>query len=202
MNSPLKHLPAMERRAVTVETVIALAAEQNPSEITTASIAKRMGLTQGAIFRHFTTKDAILEAVMEWVAEKLLSGQEKVLQAGLSPLVALEAIFLAHIDFVAEHPGVPRILFGELQRGESTAAKLMAQSLIRRYAERVRQLLEGGKECGEVDTSLESEAGAILFIGTVQGLVMQSMLAGDVGRIRRVAPRAFAIFRRGIGRTQ
>ena len=202
MNSPLKHLPAMERRAVTVETVIALAAEQNPSEITTASIAKRMGLTQGAIFRHFTTKDAILEAVMEWVAEKLLSGQEKVLQAGLSPLVALEAIFLAHIDFVAEHPGVPRILFGELQRGESTAAKLMAQSLIRRYAERVRQLLEEGKECGEVDTSLESEAGAILFIGTVQGLVMQSLLAGDVGRIRLIAPRAFAIFRRGIRRTQ
>jgi AcrR family transcriptional regulator len=192
----------MERRAVTVETVIALAAEQNPSEITTASIAKRMGLTQGAIFRHFSTKDAILQAVMEWVAEKLLSRQEKVLQAGLSPLVALEAIFLAHIDFVVEHPGVPRILFGELQRGESTAAKLMAQSLIRRYAKRVRQLLEEGKECGEVDTSLESEAGAILFIGTVQGLVMQSMLAGDVGRIRRVAPQAFAIFRRGIGRTQ
>ncbi len=202
MNSPLKHLPAMERRAVTVETVIALAAEQNPSEITTAAIAKRMGLTQGAIFRHFSSKDAILEAVMEWVAEKLLSRQEKVLQAGLSPLAALEAIFLAHIDFVVEHPGVPRILFGELQRGESTAPKRMAQSLIRRYAERVRQLLEEGKECGEVDTSLESEAGAILFIGTVQGLVMQSLLAGDVGRIRLIAPRAFAIFRRGIRRTQ
>lgn len=202
MNSPLKHLPAMERRAVTVEAVVALAAEQNPSEITTAAIAKRMGLTQGAIFRHFSSKDAILEAVMEWVAEKLLSRQEKVLRAALSPLAALEAIFLDHIDFVVEHPGVPRILFGELQRGESTAPKRMAQSLIRRYAERVQQLLEEGKECGEVDTSLESEAGAILFIGTVQGLVMQSLLAGDVGRIRRVAPRAFAIFRRGIGRTQ
>jgi AcrR family transcriptional regulator len=202
MNSPLKYLPAMERRAVTVETVIALAAEQNPSEITTAAIAKRMGLTQGAIFRHFSSKDAILEAVMEWVAEKLLSRQEKVLQAGLSPLAALQAIFMAHINFVVEHPGVPRILFGELQRGESTAPKRMAQSLIRRYAERVQQLLEEGKECGEVDTSLESEAGAILFIGTVQGLVMQSLLAGDVGRIRLIAPRAFAIFRRGIGRTQ
>lgn len=202
MNSPIKHLPAIERRAVTVETVIALAAEQNPSEITTASIAKRMGLTQGAIFRHFATKDAILEAVMEWVAEKLLSGQENVLQEDLSPLTALEAIFLAHINFVTEHPGVPRILFGELQRGESTAAKRIAQTLIRQYAERVRQLLEEGKEYGEVDTSLESEAGATLFIGTIQGLVMQSMLAGDVGRIRLVAPRAFAIFRRGIGRAQ
>lgn len=202
MNSHLKHLPAVERRAVTVETVIALAAEQNPSEITTASIAKRMGLTQGAIFRHFSSKDAILEAVMEWVAEKLLSRQEEKLQGGLSPLAALEAIFMAHIDFVVEHPGVPRILFGELQRKESTSAKRMAQTLLRRYAERVHQLLEEGKENGEVDTSLESEAGAILFIGTVQGLVMQSLLAGDVGRIRRVAPQAFAIFRRGIGRAQ
>jgi len=202
MNSHLKHLPALERRAVTVETVIALAAEQNPSEITTASIAKRMGLTQGAIFRHFPTKDAILEAVMEWVAEELLSRQEKVLQEGLSPLAALEATFMAHIEFVAEHPGVPRILFGELQRGESSAAKRMAQTLIHRYAERVRHLLEEGKQSGEVDASLESEAGAILFIGTVQGLVMQSLLAGDVARIRRVAPQAFAIFRRGIGRTQ
>lgn len=200
MNSQHKHLPAAERRAVTVETVIALAAEQNPSEITTASIAKRMGLTQGAIFRHFPTKDAILEAVMEWVAEKLLSRQEKVVQEGLSPLAALEAIFMAHIEFVAEHPGVPRILFGELQRGELSAAKRMAQTLIHRYAERVRRLLEEGKQCGEVDTSLESEAGAILFIGTVQGLVMQSLLAGDVTRIERIAPQAFAIFRRGIGR--
>lgn len=202
MSAHLKHLPATERRAVTVETVIALAAEQNPSEITTASIAKRMGLTQGAIFRHFPTKDAVLEAVMVWVAEQLLSRQEKVLLDGLSPLAALEAIFMAHIDFVVEHPGVPRILFGELQRGESTAAKRMAQSLLHRYAERVQSLLEEGKGRGEVDPSLESEAGAILFIGTVQGLVMQALLAGDVGRIVRFAPRAFAIFRRGIGRTQ
>lgn len=44
MNSSNKHLPAEERRAVTVEVVVELAGEQNPSEITTAAIAKRMGL--------------------------------------------------------------------------------------------------------------------------------------------------------------
>ena len=44
-----------------------MAAEQNPSEITTAAIAKRMKLTQGAIFRHFPSKDSIWQAVMEWL---------------------------------------------------------------------------------------------------------------------------------------
>ena len=41
---------------------------------------------------------------------------------------------------------------------------------------------------------------ATLFIGTIQGLVMQSMLSGDVERIRRDAPRVFAIYQRGIRR--
>lgn len=80
MNSSNKHLPAEERRAVTVEAVVELAGEQNPSEITTAAIAKRMGLTQGALFRHFPNKDAILQAVMEWVAERLMSRIEKAVQ--------------------------------------------------------------------------------------------------------------------------
>lgn len=52
-----RYLSAEERRAVTVDTVVALAAEENPSEITTAAIAARMKVTQGALFRHFPSKD-------------------------------------------------------------------------------------------------------------------------------------------------
>lgn len=201
MQGPTK-LPADERRAVTVDTVVELAAEQNPSEITTSAIAKRMGLTQGALFRHFHTKDAILQAVMEWVAEQLLSRVDKAAEAASSPLQALEAVFMAHIDFVVQRPGVPRIIFGELQRAEETAPKRLVQTIVRRYGERLHRLIEAGKSNGELDPALDSEAAAILFIGTIQGLVMQSLLAGDVDRIRRDAPRAFAIYRRGVGRAQ
>ena len=56
MRSTANYLPADERRVVTVETVINLAATTNPTDITTSAIAARMGLTQGAIFRHFPTK--------------------------------------------------------------------------------------------------------------------------------------------------
>lgn len=201
MNTRGKNLPAQERRAVTVEAVVALAAEQNPSEITTAAIAKRMGLTQGALFRHFASKDAILQAVMEWVAEGMLSRMDKAAQAAPTPLAALEAMFMAHVGFVVEHPGVPRMLFGELQRAEETGPKRMVQTLIRRYGERVRHLIEEGKAHGELDAGIDTEAAAVLFIGTVQGLVMQSLLAGDIGRIRQEAPRVFALYRRGIRST-
>lgn len=199
MTNHAKHLPADVRRAVTVEAVVALAASQNPSEITTSAIAKHMNLTQGALFRHFPSKDAILQAVMEWVAEQLLARIDKAAMGIDSPSAALQAMFMGHVEFVAEHPGVPRMIFGELQRAGHSAPKRMVQTLITRYGERLHRLIEQGKAQGELDAQLDAEAAATLFIGTVQGLVMQSMLAGDVERIRRDAPRVFAIYLRGIG---
>lgn len=196
-----KHLPAEERRAVTIEAVVQLAGLRNPSEITTAAIAQHMHLTQGALFRHFPSKEAIWEAVMEWVAERLLQRIDSAAQGKDSPLEALEAVFKGHVEFVAQHPGVPRMMFGELQRAETTPAKRMARTLIQRYGERLHRLIEKGKARGELSPTLDSEAAALLFIGTIQGLVMQSLLAGDVERMGRDAPRVFGIYRRGIGST-
>lgn len=193
-----RKLPADERRTATVEAVVSLAAEQNPSDITTAAIANRMGLTQGALFRHFPTKDAILQAVMSWVAERLLAGVDRAAQSETSPTAALEAVFMTHVQFVSEHPGVPRMLFGELQRPGETLPKRIVQTMIRHYGERLRLLLEAGKAHGELTPELDVDAATVLFVGSIQGLVMQALLAGDVARIRRDAPGVFAIYRRGI----
>ena len=200
MSERASPLPAEERRHATVEAVVALAARQNPSDISTTAIAQHMGLTQGALFRHFPTKEALWHSVMEWVAERLLARIDRAARAHESPSAALEAMFMSHVEFVSEHPGVPRMLFGELQRSGATPAKRMAQALIQRYAERLSGLIDRGKAAGELSATLDNEAAATLFIGTVQGLVMQSLLAGDVGRIRRDAPRVFGIYRRGIAR--
>lgn len=193
-----KHLPADERRAVTVDTVIELAAEQNPSDITTTAIARRMRLTQGALFRHFPTKDAIWEAVMQRVAEHVLGFVDNAKKSERSALAALEAIYTAHIDFVVRHPGVPRMLFGELQRPGESPAKRIVEALTGRYAERLRAVIRQGKATGELAADVDPTAAATLFIGMIQGLVMQSLLAGDPKRIRRDAPGVFAIFREGI----
>jgi AcrR family transcriptional regulator len=199
MNVHPKHLPADERRAATVEAVVQLAAEHNPSDITTTAIARHMGLTQGALFKHFPTKEAILEAVMGWVAERLLARVDAAAAQAASPQAALEAMFMAHVGFVSEHPGVPRMLFGELQRAGDSVPKRMVQTLIRRYGKRLKAVIEQGKDAGELSPALDSDAAVTMLIGMIQGLVMQSLLAGDVARIAREAPRLFAIYIRGIG---
>ena len=202
MQESPRHLPADERRAVTVEAVVELAAEQNPSDITTAAIAKRMRLTQGALFRHFPSKDAIWQAVLEWVADRLIERTDKAAREATSPLGALEAMFKTHIDFIARHPGVPRMIFGELQRHDDTPAKRMVTTLINRYRDRLSVLMDKGKDEGELAKDLDTKAAATLFVGMIQGLVIQSLLAGNVARLKKEAPGVFAIYLSGIRRSR
>jgi len=196
-----KHLPADERRNLTVDAVVKLAGSQNPSEITTAAIAKQMNLTQGALFRHFPSKEAIWQSVIEWVADRLLSRIDQAAKGIDSPIAAMQAMFLSHVEFVAEHPGVPRMIFGELQRSESPARR-MVQTLQERYRTRLTHLIAKGKKDGEIHEKLDAHAAAALFLGAIQGLVMQSLISGDMKRMRADAPRVFAIYRNGIGSKQ
>ena len=193
-----KYLPAEERRAVIVETVLVLAAEGNPSKITTAAIADRMGLTQGALFRHFPSKDAIWEAVMMWVSERLLERADQASRSASNPLEGLEAVFSAHISFIAEYPGVPGIFFGELQRSEESPARKQARFLMEKYGGRILHMLEAGKKAGLIDEQVESRVAAGLFIGMIQGLVLQSHISGSSASVSRNASGVFALFRRGI----
>jgi AcrR family transcriptional regulator len=198
VNIPRKNLPAEERRAVTIEAVIALAGTQNPSDITTAAIAKHMNLTQGALFRHFPTKDALWQSVMEWVMVKLLARLDAAAKGNTSPLGAMHSMFMGHIAFVLEHPGVPRMLFGQLQTAESTPAKRIANLLLQGYAERLRARIDEGKALGEISPDIQTHAAASLFIGTIQGLVMQSLLTNDLQHLRNEAATVYAIYERGL----
>lgn len=194
-----RHLPAEERRTATVEAVVKLAAKQNPNDITTAAIARHMGLTQGALFRHFPTKDAVMQAVMTWVTDRLLGRVDQAIAGAATPVAGLAAAFMAHVDFVARHPGVPRMLLGELQRPAATPAKRVVKALLQQYAKRISTLLTAGKAQGTLDAALDVDAATIAFVGTFQGLVMRTLLAGTPSLMRRDAGAVFAIYLRGIG---
>nr|WP_245153449.1 TetR/AcrR family transcriptional regulator [Chlorobaculum sp. 24CR] len=195
----MKNLPAEERRLVTIEAVVQLASERNPEQITTAAIAEKMRLTQGALFRHFPSKEALWEAVMQWVEQNLMSAVDQAV-AGESAVADLERMFTAHIGFVSRHPGVPRMLFAELQRSEDTPAKKVARVLLQRYAKRVGALLEKGIGEGSIDPDLDVQAASGMFIGLVQGLVMQSLLSGSQNRMQDEAPKVLRLYLKGIAK--
>lgn len=192
------YLPAEQRKESTVRAVVELCAQDDPARVTTGAIAKRMKVSHAALFRHFPSKEKIWEAVIKWIAERVMQRIEAAAGSVEGSLARLEAMFMAHVNFIVEYPGAPRLVFGQLQQHEPTPARRLVAELLERYHQRIKAVLEAGQADGEIAADLDVDAAATQFIGMLQGLVVQSLLAGDVGRIRTAAGGVFAIYRRGI----
>lgn len=191
-------LPTEVRQAEIVAAALNLARNISPVSITTSNIATAIGVSQGAVFKHFPTKDAIWVAAMKWVRERLLAKLDEAARAESSGVLALEAVFRAHVAFVIAHPGAPRIIFHELQQPADSPVKQEVRALLQAYRQLLLNQFKCGMKFGEFRTGLDPEAAATLFVGIVQGLVMQSMLAGKPAVMKAQAEGVFAIYLRGI----
>ena len=118
------------------------------------------------------------------------------------PLTRLEAMLSAHVDFIITRPGVPRILFGELQRPGVTPGKAIVCKLMAEYRARVASELAQAGESGEIGPGSDVEAATIMFLSLVQGMVMQGLAADDLTTLPAQARRLFGLFRQSLGGPQ
>ena len=192
-------LPTEARQAEIVAAALHLARESSPALITTSDIAAAVGVSQGAVFKHFPTKDAIWVAAMHWVREELLHSLQSAAAAAVTPLGALSGIFQAHVAFVVTHPGVPRVIFHELQQPADSATKQEVRAVLQGYRKLLLGVLAEAGRQGQVRADLDQEAAVTTFVGLIQGLVMQSMLTGRPVTMRQQAVPVFDLYLHALG---
>lgn len=193
-----RRMDAGERQDEIVRAALDLAARQGVESVTTQDMANAMGLTQGAIFRHFPTKDDIWLAAINWVRNRLMSVVEAAAARSENPLEALEGIFLAHVSFVARHPAIPRLVFSDYLLRRDTRLKQLIQEIITGYESRIAGLLGQAKAAGLARPDLDEDSAATLFIGMIQGLVLQSNIFGGRRSLLDEAKKVFPIYLNGI----
>nr|MBP6675785.1 TetR/AcrR family transcriptional regulator [Vitreoscilla sp.] len=174
-------LKTEDRQAELIQAALALAAERSPTEITTGDLALAIGITQGGVFRHFDSKETIWLAVVDWTHETLMERLQQAAQTRqANALQALRAVFMAHINFVEQYPGVPRLVFQELQHAKTTPLKTRVQHLMADYRTLIARLLTRAREEGLLASEVDPASAVVLFMGAVQGLVMQSLVTGSL----------------------
>lgn len=194
MKAPIRQrLSAEDRQDEIVKTAFDLAATQGMDNVTTGGIADAIGLTQGAIFRHFPTKDTIWLAVVHWVRARLLNVIDRAASQASDPLDAVTRIFFAHIAFAEKNPALPRLLMAT-----NPQLKRLIQELLDGYETKLAGLLADAKALGLVRSDLDEEAAAALLVGIIQGLVVRVLVIGPRKSLPGEAKRLFPIFLAGI----
>jgi AcrR family transcriptional regulator len=191
-----RRLPSSRRREDIVAAVLALARDRGPEAITTQAIAERIGVTQGAVFRHFPDKDAIWLAVFAWVRGALLAAVTASVDERRSPLENLERVFEAHVALVSANPGLPRVLFHELRATGDSPVRDAVRSMLDAYRSRLAELFEAAKAARELPPGLDTALATVLFVGAVQGLVIRATI-GNEAALGRLAGPMFALLKNG-----
>ena len=189
-----QRLSAGERQDEIVKAAVDLAGVEGMDNVTTQAIADAVGVTQGAVFRHFPTKDTIWIAVVHWIRGRLMGVIDMAASRASDPLDAVERIFFAHIGFAEKNPAVPRLLFST-----SPHLKHLVKEMLAGYEEKIAKLLAQAKTQGLVRADLGESDAATLFVAMIQGLVTRVLILGTKKSLLAEARRVFPIYLAGIG---
>lgn len=199
MSEHRQRLSAEERQEEIIRAAVDLAGEQGVDGVTTQDMAKAVGVTQGAIFRHFPSKDMIWLAVIHWVRGRLMSVIDVAAEQGSDPLDALEKMFFAHLGFVEKVPAIPKIIFTSQLLRKNPKIRELVRSILVDYEVKVTGLLAQAKAQRLVRPDLDEHAAAVMFTGMIQGLVVRVPIIEARKSLLAEGKQVFPIFLHGIG---
>jgi len=116
--------------------------EQNPGErITTAQLAKGLGVSEAALYRHFPSKARMFEGLIEFAEDTVFRLIGQILQNEPNAVARCEKIITLLLGFSAKNPGISSILVGTALTGETERLRQRVNQFFERLETQFRQIL-------------------------------------------------------------
>lgn len=158
-----------ERRQEIAQTVLRIIGEQGITSFTTTALAEEIGVTSGALFRHFSSRDEILQEAVGYAAAKI---EETFPDSSLPATERLVQLATNRVRILGSEPGIVWLLRSE--QAHLTLPK-GAIDLLDRLIKRSRQYLldairEGNRQ-GTIRDDIQPEILLVLVTGTIHTLL-------------------------------
>jgi AcrR family transcriptional regulator len=187
-----------ERREQIARAALRIIGEQGVRGLSLSSVARRVGLVPSAIYRHFSSKEELLDHILESFRESVLANVKLVKGQTSDPLEQMRRLLMRHVELIRENEGIPRILFSEDVHRENSLLKGKLLGVVKTLLEEVEGMLSEGKKMGLVRKDLDLHTGALLFLGIFQPGAVLWHLTGGTFDVTRHAKRAWELFLRAV----
>jgi len=183
-----------ERRVEIAEAALRLIGRRGIADLTIASLATEVGVTSGALFRHFASRDEILDAAFRRVEELIAATFPP---QGLPPLERLEKLLLVRTGVVGANAGVARLLFSDqFQLALPASATRRLPALVAQTRTFIIKALTEAVELGEVRKDVAPADLALLVMGAIQATAFSIAISSGASQGQPKTPDAGAQSRR------
>jgi AcrR family transcriptional regulator len=188
------------RREQIAEAALGLIASQGLRRLSIAGVARRVGLVPSGIYRHFKSKDELLDAVLDRVEGRLLANVEASRAEHADALDCLKDVLMRHIRYLREGKviSVPRMIFSEDAHGDNPQRKRRVLKVLSQYTGQVAEIVRLGQSQGRIRPDLDVQTVTMLLFGIVVPAGILWHLTDGGFDVTRHAQRAWELFRAAV----
>ncbi len=168
-----------ERQQQIVETAIKIIAQRGIQNLTIKNIASEIGISEPALYRHFSSKLEILKAVITYFQIKMQPALEK-LKRSIISINKIESFMLEHFKIINQNPDFAKVIFSEanFQNEESLIIKM--NNMMSQSHKILETIILSGQQKIEIRTDISSLNIIRMIIGSMRLLVTQWSMSGMI----------------------
>lgn len=166
-------------RAQQILETLARQLETHPGQrITTATLAKAVGVSEAALYRHFPSKARMFEALIEFIEDSVFGLVNQILNEQADAPSRCAGILHMLLGFSEKNPGLTRIIIGDALTGENERLRIRISQFYDRLETQLKQILREAESKNELPVGFPSTATANLLLATVEGRMNQFVRSG------------------------
>ncbi len=195
-----KIIPVMSvRQQEIVSAAREIISSKGIENLTVREIANELKVTDGALYRHFRSKEEIISLLIDNIEITLLAVIDEAVKKLNDPMQKLEKIFLSHLSYAEQRKGATFILINETLGFKDKSLQRKTFGIINKYLKKIKAILVEGIDLGIFRKDLDVTSASIVFFGMVQSVVTLWALSGFKYSLRKDSiGKSFSIYTKGI----
>ncbi|MFN2396384.1 MAG: TetR/AcrR family transcriptional regulator [Bacteroidales bacterium] len=146
--------------------------------LSTRNLAKRIGMSEGAIFRHFSSKQDIILAIIDDFQKDMIGELRKIANDSSSPQERLNRFVCFTIEYLTQNKGITLLLLSEASHNNDKTLKDKLIQIFNGQKTLVSKIIFDGIALGIWDESVPVENMAMLYMGIPVSLNIELILRG------------------------
>ncbi|HET54645.1 MAG TPA: TetR family transcriptional regulator [Ignavibacteria bacterium] len=168
----MTRIDSATRKAQITEAAMEILSEGGCKDLVMVKIAKRIGITDAALYKHFKTKNDMLLFMLERIEETMVTRLIENTNKYSDSKEKLRSILSYQFNFIQKNKSIPRILFSEALQFKDDKLKNKINNILTSYKKYLIKILQTAQNNGNIRPDLNSEAVAIIFMGMIQSTVI------------------------------
>ncbi|MCR4301975.1 MAG: nucleoid occlusion factor SlmA [Sulfuricaulis sp.] len=153
-----------ERRQIILETLAHMLEKNQGEHITTAQLARAVGVSEAALYRHFDSKAKMFEGLLEFIEETLFTRLNKILTEETHAETRVQNILFLLLGFADKNPGMARLLYGDVLVGETERLRQRVVLIYERIETQLKQVLREGEASENLRVPIADTAALLLAV--------------------------------------